>query len=198
MIEIQTFTGSEVAAHLDAVADLRMEVFRDWPYLYAGDRDYEANYLATYAASPESLFVLATDGGRVIGASTGIPLADEARAFQQPFRERDIPVADVFYFGESALLREYRGRGLGHRFFDERERYARRLGRFGMTAFCSVERSADDPRRPADFRTNDAFWSRRGYRRQDDMLCELEWQEIDGLAPTTQHLCFWLRSLESR
>ena len=64
--------------------------------------------------------------------------------------------------------------------------------------FCSVERSADDPRRPADFRTNDAFWSRRGYRRQDDMLCELEWQEIDGLAPTTQHLCFWLRSLESR
>jgi len=50
-----------VTPHLDAVAELRIAVFRDWPYLYAGDREYEKNYLATYAQSPESLFVLAFD-----------------------------------------------------------------------------------------------------------------------------------------
>jgi GNAT superfamily N-acetyltransferase len=142
MLNVQTFTGNAVGPYLDAVAELRIAVFRDWPYLYDGTRDYEKKYLATYARSPESLFVLALEGERVIGASTGIPLIDETAAFQQPFIERGIALADVFYFGESVLLKEYRGRGLGHRFFDEREAYARRLGRFTLTAFCAVERDA--------------------------------------------------------
>jgi GNAT superfamily N-acetyltransferase len=198
MIDVQTFTGANVTPHLDAVAALRIAVFRDWPYLYAGDRDYEKNYLATYAESPESLFVLAFDGGRVIGASTGIPLTDETAAFQQPFLDRGIALKDVFYFGESVLLKEYRGHGLGHRFFDEREGYARTLDRFAMTAFCAVERREDDPRRPEGFRTNDAFWIKRGYRRQDDMFCQLEWQEIGHDLPTCHRLRFWLRPLDER
>jgi GNAT superfamily N-acetyltransferase len=196
MIDVKTFTGPHVAPHLDAVAALRGAVFRAWPYLYAGDADYERKYLATYAESPESLFVLAFDGDNVIGASTGIPLTDETAAFQQPFLDRGMALAGVFYFGESVLLEDYRGHGLGHRFFDEREGYARRLGRFDTTAFCAVERSADDPRRPERFRTNDAFWDKRGYRRQDDMFCQLEWQEIGHDMPSCHRLRFWLRALD--
>ena len=196
MIDIRTFSGTAIDRHLDAVADLRTAVFRDWPYLYAGDRDYERNYLATYAGSAESLFVLAFDGERVIGASTGIPLTDETTAFQRPFLDLGIALADVFYFGESVLLGAYRGLGLGHRFFDEREAYARRLGRFDMTAFCAVERSADDPRCPRGFRANDAFWIKRGYRRQDDMFCSLDWREIGHDIPSCHRLRFWLRPLD--
>ena len=195
MIEVKTFSGAQIEPYLDAVAALRIAVFRDWPYLYAGDRDYEKQYLATYAKSPESLFVLAFDGERVIGASTGIPLADETAAFQKPFLDRGIALGDVFYFGESVLLREYRGHGLGHRFFEEREGYARRLGRFALTAFCAVERDAGDPRKPEGFRPNDVFWNKRGYTRQEDMFCTIEWQEIDASAPTPHQLRFWLRPL---
>jgi len=195
MIEIKMFNGAQIAPWLDAVAALRIAVFRDWPYLYAGDRDYEKQYLATYAKSAESLFVLALDGTRVIGASTGIPLADETAAFQKPFLDRGIALGDVFYFGESVLLREYRGHGLGHRFFDEREGYARRLGRFALTAFCAVERSSEDPRKPDGFRANDAFWNKRGYTRQDDMFCAIHWQEIGASAATPHRLRFWLRPL---
>jgi GNAT superfamily N-acetyltransferase len=196
MIEIETFVGAQIAPYIDAVAGLRIAVFRDWPYLYAGDRDYEEAYLATYSASPDGLFVLAFDGQQVIGASTGVPLADEVASVHRPFREREIALADVFYFGESVLLDAYRGRGLGHRFFDEREAHARRLGRFGMTAFCAVERALDDPRRPMNARSNDLFWTKRGYRRQHDMMCELQWREVGAQAPTTQQLGCWLRALE--
>jgi GNAT superfamily N-acetyltransferase len=198
MIDVRTFTGSGVAPYLDAVAVLRIAVFRDWPYLYAGDRDDEKGYLATYAESPESLFVLAFDGADVIGASTGIPLTDETAAFQQPFLDRGIALADVFYFGESVLRKEYRGHGLGHRFFDEREGYARKLGRFSMTAFCAVERDGEDPRRPDGFRSNDVFWTKRGYERQDSMFCQLEWQEIGHDMPSCHRLRFWLRPLGKR
>ncbi len=195
MTDLRTFSGAAVTPHLDAVAALRIAVFRDWPYLYAGDHAYEADYLATYAQSPRSLFVLVFDAGQVVGASTAIPLADETAAFQQPFLERGIAPERVYYFGESVLLSAYRGRGLGHRFFDEREACARRLGGFDLTAFCAVERRADDPRRPAGHRDNDAFWTRRGYRRQDDMFCQLEWQEIGHAEPSSHRLRFWLRPL---
>jgi GNAT superfamily N-acetyltransferase len=195
MIETRIFTGAQIAPYLDAVAALRIAVFRDWPYLYDGDRAYEAQYLSTYSRSAESLFVLAFDGERVIGASTGIPLADESENFRKPFRAKGIAEQRVFYFGESVLLAEYRGRGLGHRFFDEREGFARRLGRFGMTAFCAVERDASDPRQPTGHMPNDAFWRKRGYMRQEDMFCAIDWQEVGATATSSHDLRFWLRDL---
>jgi GNAT superfamily N-acetyltransferase len=197
VIEIRCQTGREILPHLADLARLRIEVFRAWPYLYDGDIGYEEKYLETYSDSAESLFVLAFDGDRVIGASTGIPLHDEVQSLQKPFVDKEIPLASVFYFGESVLLPAFRGRGLGHRFFDEREGYARRLGRFSITAFCAVEREPGDPRRPADYRGNDIFWSKRGYRKRIDMQAALEWKDLDANVATEKRLAFWTRPIES-
>lgn len=194
-VRVTTCVGPAVAPHLDDLARLRIAVFRDWPYLYEGDLDYERRYLAAYADSPRSVFVLALDDDRVIGASSGIPLADDGEAFQQPFRERGMAVDEVFYFGESVLLPAYRGQGLGHRFFDERESHAQRLGGFAWTAFCAVERDESDTRCPADHRPNDPFWRKRGYRRQDDMFCTLSWTECGSEGECAHRLRFWLRPL---
>jgi GNAT superfamily N-acetyltransferase len=191
-----TCAGGDVAPYLRDLARLRTEVFRDYPYLYEGSPDYESEYLKAYARSPRSVFVLALDGEAVVGASTGIPLLDDQDAFQAPFREQGYKLEEVFYFGESVLLKAYRGQGLGHRFFDEREAHARRLGGFRLTAFCAVERASDDPRRPADYHPNDVFWNKRGYRRQDDLFCRLEWKELGDTAPSPHLLRFWLRPLE--
>lgn len=162
---VRRFSGAAVREHLDAVAALRIAVFRDWPYLYDGDRAYEREYLDAYAASPDSVFVLAFAGDAIVGASTGLPLADDSAEFRAPFEQRGLDVGRVFYFGESVLLPAWRGRGLGHAFFDHREDHARALGRFDTTAFCAVDRDPDDPRRPPAHRGNEAFWTRRGYAR---------------------------------
>ncbi|NKJ20649.1 GNAT family N-acetyltransferase [Dyella sp. SG609] len=196
-LEVITCSGEAVAPYLGDLARLRIAVFREYPYLYEGDADYEQRYLTAYARSPRSVFVLALDGGRVVGASTGLPLADDGEAFHRPFLERGWPLHEVFYFGESVLLSAYRGQGLGHRFFDEREAHARRLSGFRLTAFCAVERAHDDPRRPADYRPNDAFWHKRGYARQDDMFCALDWKEAGAAAPSSHRLRFWLRPLDA-
>lgn len=196
-VRVITCVGPAVTPHLDDLARLRIAVFRDWPYLYEGNLDYERRYLAAYADSPRSVFVLALDGNAVVGASSGIPLADDGEAFQAPFRARGMAVDEVFYFGESVLLRDYRGQGIGHRFFDEREAHARRLGGFAWTAFCAVERDADDPRRPPGHRSNDALWIKRGYLRQHDLFCTLSWAEAGATAECEHRLCFWLRPLDA-
>ena len=189
---VETARGEAARRHLQDVAALRIAVFRDWPYLYAGDPDYERAYLQAYTASPRSVFVLAFDGDRVVGASTGIPLVDDAEAFQLPFRAQGAAVGEVFYFGESVLLPEYRGHGVGNAFFDQREAHAHALGRFRWTAFCAVDRDDGDLRRPPGYRPNDAFWSRRGYVRQPGMTVCLPWNEI-GLGQVDHALTFWLR-----
>ncbi|TKR32876.1 GNAT family N-acetyltransferase [Luteimonas gilva] len=193
-LAIARFRGAEIAPYLEAVAKLRIAVFRDWPYLYEGSHAYEREYLAAYAASPDSVFVLAFDGDEVVGASTGLPLADDTAEFHAPFLARGMPVGEVFYCGESVLLPAYRGQGIGHAFFDHREAHARSLGRFRWTAFCAVDRDPADPRRPQAHRGNDEFWTRRGYRRQPGMAMRLHWDEI-GRGDCEHALTFWLRPL---
>ncbi|MFT3805294.1 MAG: GNAT family N-acetyltransferase [Arenimonas sp.] len=196
MPRIAVFRGEQVIAYLADVARLRIAVFRDFPYLYDGDEAFETKYLRAYAESPDSVFVLAFEGGEVIGASTGIPLAQDGEAFQRPFRERGVDVGEVFYFGESVLLTPYRGLGVGHRFFDEREAHARRLGGFAMTAFCAVDRAPEDARRPSGYRPNDVFWRKRGYERQDGMRMRLAWRELGETDESEKTLTFWQRKLE--
>ncbi|APO94516.1 GNAT family N-acetyltransferase [Xanthomonas vesicatoria] len=194
-LNVETVHGNAVLPYLDAVARLRIAVFGAWPYLYDGDAGYERDYLAAYAASPDSVFVLARDGDAVIGASTGLPLRDDSDAFHMPFTAAGIDPASVFYFGESVLLPAYRGQGIGHAFFDSREAHARALGRFTLAAFCSVERAADDPRKPADYRPNDAFWRKRGYAPQPGMQVRLEWAELQR-GQIDHSLSVWTRALE--
>ena len=194
-ITIRSLTGSDARRHLDDVAALRIAVFRDWPYLYAGDLGYERDYLSAYAQSPRSVFVLAFDAERVVGASTGLPLADDAPAFRAPFAAHGPDPSQVFYFGESVLLPAYRGQGIGHAFFDHREAHARRLGGFGWTAFAAVERDPRDPRRPEDHQGPERLWKGRGYTRRPELVVHLDWPEA-GTGECAHVLSFWLRALE--
>lgn len=195
-IRIECVRGRAIADRLEDLARLRIAVFREWPYLYDGDPGYEADYLRTYVDAAGSIAVLALDGDRVIGASTGLPLEEETEAFKAPVVAAGLDPARVFYCGESVLLPEYRGRGLGHRFFDEREAHARALGGFEWTAFCAVDRAGHDPRRPPAHRDNDAFWRKRGYAPRPEMRVELPWKEI-GQGEIAHTLTFWLRPLEA-
>ena len=191
-IEIKCAVGAEVVPWLDAVAQLRIEVFRDFPYLYDGDIAYEHHYLSAYANSADSLFVLALEGDRVVGASTGIALESAEAEFQAPFIEQGIPLQHVFYFGESVLQHGYRGVGLGHRFFDARETFAAQHGKT-VTAFCAVERQDNHPLRPQSYSPLDVFWQRRGYQKQAHMVTQYRWLDIDASEPTDKKMVFWLK-----
>lgn len=193
MIEIRRVTGKAVLPYLSEVAALRIRVFREFPYLYDGTEGYERDYLETYAESARSVFVLAFDGEKVVGASTGLPLEEADEAFLRPFAEAGIERRDVFYFGESVLATSYRGQGIGHRFFDERESYVLELG-FSTTAFCSVVREPGHPLCPENYRSNDAFWTKRGYRKAADLKALLGWKQIDRTDPEVLNsLVFWIK-----
>ncbi len=87
-VRIEVKRGAAVKPIIPALARLRTEVFRDWPYLYDGDPAYEERYLATYAQSPRAAVVVACVGEAVVGASSCLPLADETGNVKAPFLAR--------------------------------------------------------------------------------------------------------------
>ncbi|MDQ3617554.1 MAG: GNAT family N-acetyltransferase [Pseudomonadota bacterium] len=194
-LEVRIFAGEVIAAHLDDIARLRMAVLREWPHLYGGDMGDEFGYLQRYLRSPHSIAVLVYDDDKAVGAATGMPMADESAGLLAGFEHSSVDPGEVFHFGESVLLPRYRGRGLGHRFFEERERHAHALGGFSYTGFGVVERADDDSRRPPFQRSNEAFWRKRGYAPRAGLQLMRPWQEI-GAGEVQHTLDVWLRPLE--
>ena len=192
-VTTRVLTGESLAAALEDVARLRIRVFRDWPYLYDGDADYERDYLRAYQ-SPGAVVVAALDGTRIVGAATGAPMSDHAEDFAAAFADRPERLSQIFYCAESVLLREYRGHGIGHSFFDAREAHARDLGH-EFSAFCSVIRPADHPARPIDYRPLDGFWRKRGYLQLDGVIARFSWKDLGDARETEKPLQFWMRAL---
>ena len=189
-------TGDALRTALPDLARLRIEVFRDWPYLYDGSYDYEREYLSNLAASDGGVIVVARDGDRIVGAATAAPLAGgHADEFAVPLADKGYDTSSVFYLGESVLLRAYRGRGIGVRFFEHREARARELGAFSHAVFCSVVRPADHPARVPGYVPLDAFWKKRGYHPVPGLVGSFSWLDLGEAQETAKPMQYWMKAL---
>jgi GNAT superfamily N-acetyltransferase len=191
---IEAVRGAAIRPHLADLAALRIEVFREFPYLYEGTVAYEEGYLAGYAASPDSLVVLARDGDVIVGAATAMPLTLHGDDVAPTLRVGGYDPAAVYYFGESVLRASHRGRGLGHVFLDQREAAARRLG-YRVAAFCALERPVDHPRRPAGYRPLDGLWQRHGFVRRPDLVATFTWKDLDEPQERPKPMVCWIKEL---
>lgn len=193
-VSVRALTGADLDAVLPDLASLRMEVFREWPYLYHGTFDYEHRYLQSYRDSQGALLIGAFDGDLLIGAATGTPLEDHADDFGAPLRGRDLEINQIFYCAESVLLPDYRGQGLGHIFFDLREAHARQIGR-DYSMFCAVIRPADHPMRPDNIRDLRPFWRVRGYEPLENTIANFGWTDFGEREETQKPMQIWMKSL---
>lgn len=193
-VTVTSLAGADAAAALPALAALRMTVFAEWPYLYSGEMAYEETYLREFMAEPDSVLVVARDGMRIVGAATASPMAAQKSEFRSPFEARGLDAAELFYFGESVLLPEYRGQGIGHAFFDHREAQARAHGARGAT-FAAVIRPSDHPDRPTGYVTLDRFWHKRGYAPVEGLVTQFEWKDHRDSQATAKAMQYWMRQL---
>lgn len=194
-ITIRCLSGRAIEPYLSDLARLRIAVFRDFPYLYDGTQEYEEKYLRTYVESPDSVVVLAYDGDQAVGASTGLPMADETEEFQRPFVDAGYDPQRIFYCAESVLLKSHRGKGIYKHFFDGRESHARKLERFDWCTFCCVQRPENHPLRPADYAPLDPIWSKFGYVKHPELVTSYTWKDVGEAEETAKPMVFWLKAL---
>jgi len=194
VVTVTVLTGSSVISIIPELAKLRIEVFRDYPYLYEGSEEYEQKYLRRYAESEQCIVVVVKDDDKIVGASTGMPLADEATEVVEPIRKAGNGVHEWFYFAESILLTEYRGRRLGHRFFVERLNHAVDYG-YKRACFCAVARPDDHPLRPSNYQPLITLWKRHGFNKVKGLETSFAWKEIGEEHETDKVMEYWVREL---
>lgn len=193
--KLKSVVGKAIEPFISELAKLRIEVFREYPYLYDGSFDYETEYLRTYAKSDRSVFVLAIHEDEVVGVSTGLPLVHADSDFQAPFLKSGYALDRIFYFGESVLRREYRGLGLGSAFMRERERFARSFGEYDWCTFCAVQRKPNDARKPEDYLPLDAFWGKYGFMQKPELETRFSWKEVGENEEISNRMRFWLKTI---
>lgn len=192
--KIKDLTGADLKKYLNDVARLRLKVFADFPYLYDGTMEYEQWYLEKFASIDGAVVVACFDGDNIIGVATGSPMEGQMNEFSSPLKEAGYDCSQIFYCGESVLFSEYRGHGIGHKFFDHREAQARQLG-LVKSCFLSVVRQSDHLLRPADYSPLDGFWRKRGYAPLDGITARFLWKEHTVDAELDHILQYWMRDL---
>lgn len=194
-LSFRRFRGEEIREVVQGLAQLRIRVFYDFPYLYEGSAAYEEAYLTTYMACPDAFLFGVFDGSELVGATTCLPLLAETEEVQAPFREGGYAISTIVYFGESILLRPYRGAGLGKKFFQEREAHAQSLPGIEEVYFCGVRRPEEHALRPADYQPLDAFWESQGYQRKEGLVSFFSWKDRDKTEADEKPMDYWFKKI---
>jgi GNAT superfamily N-acetyltransferase len=151
--------GKDLEPYLNDVIRLRLEVFREYPYLYEGTEEEEYEYISdSYMQFPESLVVLLYEDHRIVGIATGKPLKKVKANIQSPLSQASYPIDDTFYLGELVLEKAYRGKMLGQQLYQSFENYVKKHTNYRLITFSEVERPPSDPLRPAGYISNENFW----------------------------------------
>ncbi len=92
------------------------------------------------------------------------------------------------------LLPKYRGNGVYKHFFQEREQAALLSG-YNQVAFCAVDRSPQDIKKPENFKSLEPIWSYFGYKKHNDISTYFEWKQIGDSEKSRKKMFFWLKAI---
>lgn len=194
-MEFKTFKGTEIEAIFDALAELRIQVFGEFPYLYQGSKEFEFQYLNKYVNSDCSFLYTIWNNQKLIGASSCIALSDEFEDVKDPFIKADLDINSIIYFGESILLKEYRNQGFGKLFMEKRVEFASSFPWCKAVYFCSVERPENHPLKPVDYKNLHTFWRNQGFT-PTELSSVFVWKDKNETLESEKKMNFWMKSIQ--
>lgn len=194
---IKSFTGQEAERYIDQIAAIRLNMFKEYPYLYNGTVEIEKEYLQIYFKSSHANILLTFDSDdNVIGFSSSIPLSDEAEEIRAPFIEKQLNCDNYLYIGEGLIYPEYQGKNLVRQAAQIHEEIARSKG-YKYLTFMAVDRPEDHPCKPDNYRSTDGLFKHFGYTKFDNMNVTLTWNQLDTNQEATNTLSLWHKEIRS-
>lgn len=191
-IHTEILKGKDLTAYFTELTELRLTVFREYPYLYEGDPAFEKQYLSLFARSKDAFVILAKKGDRTIGAISGLPLVTAQKEIRQIFSG---PIDDIYALCDIVVLKEYRSQKIGSHLYFEFEKVLKKLSTYRKLVFWQAVKPKGDPKRPPDYFPLDSFWKKQGFVKRPDLHCTLTWKEIGDREPTPKLFEFFIKVL---
>ncbi len=198
-LRFETHLGQEIIPYVKDVATMRIEGFREFPYLYEGNMAYEEKYLEGYAKEPRAMLIRVLEGDKLAAVATATPLdssSDIVAEAPERFEARGHDPKTFYYYAEIIVKKAYRGRGIAEMIYREREHRARQWG-YRNVCLAVVKRPDDHPLRPADYKSPERIFERDGFVKTSIEIV-YNWPTIlpNGKVEKKDNLMvFWSRSL---
>ena len=186
--------GQEILPYKEAVADVGLAVFREYPYFFEGTVSEYLDYLLMGANSKHSLFVIAEQDNQVIGVIWGVPVVDYTLDMIHMFSTHGIEPSKLFYLSGLTVLRDYRGRDVGYILYRKFENEVKKQGIYPLLTYCEVIQSSDRAS-PIDYVGLDSYASRIGFVKHPELMCYWSWREVDSLQIKEHPMVFWIKNL---
>jgi hypothetical protein len=195
-LKIKVLTGPEARCHFEQITEMRLRNFKEYPYLYKGNKEYEWEYLNnSYFSSPSAQILLVLEEDKIVGFANTITLTEEVEHFKKPFIENCLNTDDYLYIGEVFLDPEYRCRSL---FYNIARWIAQRAvdGKYKNMLCYSVLREDTDPRRPGVFRPVEDLWKKLGFSLEPALTVKYSWPQVDTDQEEENTLAAWVRKIQ--
>jgi hypothetical protein len=201
-IIIEIYTGEDSKDYIDILSKLRIDAFKEYPYLYDGEFEYEKNYVHGYVTNKMGMIAIAKVDGNLAGVSTGIPLISESEIVsdaQKVFSQNNINIEDYYYYGEIIILPQFRGRGITTMLYSAQDNLVRQWG-FKHVCILTVVRENDHPLKPNNYKSPDDIWKRLGFFK-NNLTTNYHWPTIQAdksVIDTKNTLEFWIKPLQQK
>jgi GNAT superfamily N-acetyltransferase len=189
-MDLKVFRGRELNEQLENLGKLRIEVFKEYPYLYEGNPDYEKKYLNVYAQNRDSFVPMLFDADKLVGAATAIPMRYLDASTHTPILAAGYLPEEMLYIGEILLLPEYRGKGHGKKLMEQTLEFCKSYNKAHMATLATVIREGKVPK---GYKNLDGFWTAFGFRAQPSMVGKLSWKDIGENAETPKQMQYWVK-----
>lgn len=197
---VKIFTKEAVNEFLPFVATIRINIFKEYPYLYEGNFDEEMVDLESCAQLTDNAIAIAYHHETPVGFLYGIPLVEFAPHFENPvvelFNDKKLSPETCYYFADIIILPEHRGKNLSKKLFDALETYAQEQG---YTSASFITESHDiHPLKPLDYKSLDPLWSSLQYKKTG-LTSYGSWQthQPDGSIARQRHSAeIWFKNLK--
>lgn len=192
-LRIDLKQGVEVSPYVHGLTELSLVVFSEYPFLYEGTQEEYGPLIENYTRC--GTVAILFDGDKIVGACTGIPLAEVFPKYRRSFEELGLDVMSYYYIGEMMMLKEYRHRGFGTALYERVEAVARREC-YSMMTLCLIPDKPSDPKRPVEYFPAEVFWKKQGYVEQPCLTVEGFWKEHGQVEETSHPMVYWTKSLD--
>lgn len=186
-MQIKIYTPETMLEKSREIGALRIEIFREWPYLYEGEIEEASTYLKDYIKDESGRLITLENEGEILGMVTGIAVAFYDAHLLAETSPR------YYYWGDFILKKAYRGHQLGQQLFDAAREVFKTLD-FDTLLMAMIKRDAFDPRRPKEARDMREFAKKVGFKSNGVSLF-YKWREIGEEIPVEHELeCFEMKN----